>query len=58
MRPKTPWGIAGVAVAGLALEATPLLLPTDHQTGRSIRLEGAADTATPLSALDWLASAP
>lgn len=52
------WGIAGVAVASLALKVTPPLLLTDHQTGRSIRLEGAADTATLLSALDWLASAP
>jgi hypothetical protein len=58
MRPKAPWGIAGVAVALLALESPPPLLLTDHQTGRSIRLEGAADAAMLLSALDWLASAP
>lgn len=52
------WGIAGGAVAILALESPPPQLLTDHQTGRSIRLEGAADTAMLLSALDWLASAP
>ena len=46
------------AVAVLAPEATPTPLLTDHQTGRSIRLEGAADAATLLSVLDWLASAP
>lgn len=46
------------AASASGIEATPTLLLTDNQTGRSIRLEGAADAAALLSALDWLASAP
>lgn len=38
------------------IQATPTLEITDNRTGRSLRLEGPADSATLLSAMDRLAS--
>ncbi|MCF4992054.1 thioredoxin domain-containing protein [Pseudomonas gessardii] len=46
--------IEEAAKAGIT--ATPTLIIEDHQTGRSLKLEGMADDTTLLSAIDWLST--
>lgn len=41
----------------LGISGTPSLLIVDNLTGRSVKLEGPADSATLLSAIDWTAQA-